>query len=138
VIAYLDSSIVANAIFGSAQQLSEWPRLKHILLSSLVEVECFRALDRERLRRGLDDHKVAAYSENIRRVVARAEIIELSHAILERTKEAFPTQIATLDAIHVSTALLWKQWHEPKLVFATHDHQQAAGARAVGLKVIGV
>ncbi len=137
MIACLDSSVVVRLVFGASSRLSEWSKLKHVVVSALVEVECFRVLDRERLRHALTDGQVAAFSENIRRLLDRAEIIDVSPAILARTKDAFPTQLGTLDALHVSTALLWKQWREPKLVFATHDQQQAAGARAVGMTVIG-
>ncbi|MCC6806210.1 MAG: PIN domain-containing protein [Deltaproteobacteria bacterium] len=138
MIACLDSSVAVRLAFGVADRLREWRKVKRIVVSALVEVECFRVLDQERLRHGLSDGKIAAISENIRALIDRAEVVELGAAVLERAKQPFPTQLATLDALHVSTALLWKQWREPTLVFATHDHQQGAGARAVGLQVIGV
>ena len=138
MIVCLDSSVAIRIAFGTTGRLRQWSKVTQLVASVLVEVECFRVLDQERLHRALTDEKVAEVSEGIRALLARAEVIDLSPPILARACASFPTRLATLDALHVSSALLWKQLREPKLVFATHDRQQAAGARAVGLTVIGV
>ena len=49
-----------------------------------------------------------------------------------------PTELGTLDAIHLAAALLWRETTEADLVMATHDSGLALGARAHGLSVIGV
>ena len=49
-----------------------------------------------------------------------------------------PTDLGTLDAIHLATALLWKDLTRADLTMATHDGALALGARAHGLRVIGV
>jgi hypothetical protein len=49
-----------------------------------------------------------------------------------------PTELGTLDAIHLSTALLWKESARAKLVMATHDAALALGAQAHGLAVTGL
>jgi hypothetical protein len=49
-----------------------------------------------------------------------------------------PTELGTLDAIHLATALLWKDMANVPLVMATHDAALAVGARAHGLSVVGV
>ena len=48
-----------------------------------------------------------------------------------------PTELGTLDAIHLATALLWKDMTKGNLVMATHDGALARGARAHGLRVVG-
>ncbi len=40
-----------------------------------------------------------------------------------------PTVVKTLDAIHLTSALLFQERREEKLVFATHDTGQATGAK---------
>jgi hypothetical protein len=57
---------------------------------------------------------------------------------MERAAGGFATQLGTLDALHVATALLWRDGRTPDLVFATHDRQQARAARALGFEVLGV
>jgi hypothetical protein len=49
-----------------------------------------------------------------------------------------PTEIGTLDAIHLATALLWRDMTQEELTMATHDGALALAARAHGLPVIGV
>jgi hypothetical protein len=48
-----------------------------------------------------------------------------------------PTELGTLDAIHLATALLWKDLTKANLVMATHDGALALGAQAHGLRVVG-
>ncbi|MDQ3774603.1 MAG: hypothetical protein M3461_09650 [Pseudomonadota bacterium] len=49
-----------------------------------------------------------------------------------------PTELGTLDAIHLATALLWKEMTGLAIVMATHDGALALGAQAHGLPVVGV
>jgi hypothetical protein len=58
--------------------------------------------------------------------------------ILERAAQPMPTELGTLDAIHLATALLWRDMTRNELVMATHDAALAVGARAHGLRVVGV
>ena len=43
----------------------------------------------------------------------------------------------TLDAIHLATAMLWRERTGADLVMATHDTALATASRASGLRVIG-
>ena len=49
-----------------------------------------------------------------------------------------PTELGTLDAIHLATALLWTETTGESLAMATHDAALAIAARAHGLAVVGV
>jgi len=49
-----------------------------------------------------------------------------------------PTELGTLDAIHLATALLWKEMTGANLMMTTHDAALALGAKAHGLPVVGV
>jgi hypothetical protein len=42
------------------------------------------------------------------------------------------------DAVHLATALLWKEMSGVDVVMATHDGALAVGARAHGFRVVGV
>jgi hypothetical protein len=48
-----------------------------------------------------------------------------------------PTELGTLDAIHLASALLWREAAGAELVMATHDRALALGAQAYGLRVFG-
>ena len=43
-----------------------------------------------------------------------------------------------MDAIHLATALQFREHEQPDLMFATHDRQQGRAALAMGFQVIGL
>ena len=64
-------------------------------------------------------------------------MVDVTNSVLERASRPMPTSVGTLDAIHVASALVVRE-EVPDLIFATHDRQQAIGARALGFEVIGI
>jgi hypothetical protein len=48
------------------------------------------------------------------------------------------TAVKTLDALHLASALLFRERREVSMIFATHDAQQATAARALGFVCIGI
>jgi len=64
-------------------------------------------------------------------------VIEPSRAVLNKAAQPFPTALGTLGAIHLSTALLWKEARHEELVMATHDGPLGTASRAMGLRVVG-
>jgi predicted nucleic acid-binding protein len=46
--------------------------------------------------------------------------------------------LGTLDAIHLATALAWRERADEDLTLATHDRALGAAARASGVPVVGV
>ena len=106
--------------------------------SRLTELECLRTLDRLRLEALLDEKKLAAAREAVYSVVATFEIVEVTRSILTRASQPSPTALGTLDAIHLSSALSWRERTGRSLVMATHDDALATGARAHGLRAIGI
>jgi hypothetical protein len=66
------------------------------------------------------------------------EIVEVNRTVLTRAAQPSPTSLGTLDAIHLASALLWRDRTGRSLVFATHDDALALGARAEGLRTLGV
>jgi hypothetical protein len=71
-------------------------------------------------------------------LIASLEIVEINSVILDRAAQPMPTELGTLDAIHLATALLWRESTGAALVMATHDGALALGAQAHGLAVVGV
>jgi predicted nucleic acid-binding protein len=137
VIAYLDSSVLLPVILGQKDKLAEWKSIRKGVASALVGVECLRTLDRLRLSRGLPDKELAARREAIFRTVREIEIVEPTRVVLSRASQPLPTPLGTLDAIHLATALLWREREPADLVMATHDATLAVAARACGLPVVG-
>lgn len=138
MIAYVDASVLLRLALGQSDALSEWPRIRRGVASALVITESLRTLDRLRLRAKLDDTDLASRRGAILRFAASLELVEVDAMVLDRAAQPMPTELGTLDAIHLATALLWRQMTNVPLVMATHDTALAVGAKAHGLNVVGV
>jgi len=138
VIAYLDSSVLLRRVLGQPNALKEWEGVTQGIASALVEVECLRTLDRLRLAQDFTGEAIAERREAVYRLLEAIEIAEITYPVLSRAAQPLPTTVGTLDAIHLATALLWKEQAGRDLMMATHDAALAVAARASGLRVIGV
>lgn len=137
MIAYLDSSVVLRLVLGQANAFGDWRRVKRGVVSALVEIECLRTLDRLRLAEQLSEAEIAVRREAVFRLLETTEIVDLTRPVLDRAAQPLPTTLGTLDAIHLATALLWRDAHDVDLVLATHDQSLALAARASGLRTVG-
>ena len=138
MIAYLDSSVLLRVVLGQKDALAEWRTVEQGVASGLVEVECLRTLDRLRLVEGLQDDEIAPRREAVYRLLEAMEVVEVTRPVLSRASQPLPTALGTLDAIHLATALLWRERTDAKLVMATHDAALGTAARASGLTVVGL
>jgi predicted nucleic acid-binding protein len=136
--AYVDASVLLRIALGQPDSLPEWSRIERGVASALISTESLRTLDRLRLRVRLDDAEVARRRAKILELVASLEIVEIDATVLDRAAQPMPTELGTLDAIHLATALLWKEMTGEDLTVATHDTALAVGSRAHGLAVVGV
>jgi predicted nucleic acid-binding protein len=138
MIAYVDSSVLLRIVLGQPDALTEWPTIRQGVASALVMTESLRTLDRLRLRTHIADEDIALRRATILELLASVNVVDVDQVILERAAQPMPTELGTLDAIHLATALLWRDMTRNELVMATHDAALAVGARAHGLRVVGV
>jgi predicted nucleic acid-binding protein len=137
-VKYVDASAVLRILFtesGQAVPLDEGDRL---VSSQILEVEAFRAVDRERLAGRLDDTQAATKRKELAELLAMLDLAAVDGAVIARAKSAFPINVRALDAIHVATAeVLAAEALDEPLEFWTHDERQANAAVARGLVVRG-
>ena len=138
MIAYVDASVLLRVALAQPDALPEWARIRQGVSSALVMTESLRTLDRLRLRAHLADAEVARRRATIFDLIASLELVDIDPVVLDRAAQPMPTELGTLDAIHLATALLWKDMTHADLVMATHDAALALGAQAHGLPVVGV
>ena len=128
---YLDSSAIVKLVVEEPESraLRRHLRRRHPLVTSaLARTEVLRALvleGAEGLARG-------------RAVLARLELIRVSDRVLSAAGGMLPPELRSLDAIHLASALLWKDAAGVEPVMATHDAALALAAQAHGFPVIGV
>ncbi len=133
---YVDASAVLRVLFSEAG-----PKVPlagdRVVSSQLVEVETFRAVDRERLLGNLGDLQTATKRKELIDFLAMLDLAPIDGTVIDRAKGSFAVNVRALDAIHVATAeLLAVESGEP-LEFWTHDERQANAALSRGLTVRG-
>ena len=137
-MAYVDSSIILRLVLSQPGAISEPARLEPGVTSELAQLECLRALDRMRLRGVLPDEHTALARQRVMRILGALTLLRVDHVVLDLAARALPVPLGSLDAIHLATALLWRDTEDPELAFATHDRALGAAARAFAFEVIGL
>lgn len=134
---YVDSSVLLCLVLGEPGGLRATD-LEPGVTSALTEVECLRTLDRLYVGGRLDADALAERRAAVFDLMDALEVVDVAAPVLRRAAEPFPTPLRTLDALHLSTALLWQERHvRSRLAIATHDEELARAARACGLKAKG-
>ena len=137
MITYLDASVILRRALSQPGPALEWDQVGETISSSITEVECFRALDHVRLHGTEDEIAHARSRELMYRAFESCDVLEVGPAVLSRASMPLPTSLKTLDAIHLATALVYREVTGTPLVMATHDRALARASRAMGLEVVG-
>lgn len=138
MIAYVDASVLLRVVLGQPNALPEWRHIDRGVSSALVTTESLRTLDRLRLRAGLSDIEMARRRSAILALIDALELIEIDSLVLDRAAQPMPTELGTLDAIHLASSLLWQDATGEDLTMATHDRALGVAAQAHGLNVVGL
>ncbi len=136
--AYVDTSVLLRLVLGQPGVLREWREITRAMTSALTEVESVRTLDRLTLTGALRAGDAPARRAAVYDLLEGVEIVDISRPVLARASQPLPTALGTLDAIHLSTALLWRDQGEGPITVATHDGALAVAARSMGFEVAGV
>jgi predicted nucleic acid-binding protein len=135
---YVDASAVLRILFAEGGPTIPLAAGDHLVSSHLVEVETFRAADRERLVGNIDDAQTAVKRKELSDFLTRLDLAPIDHSVIDRAKSSFAVNVCALDAIHVATAeILAAEADGEALEFWTHDDRQATAALSRGLTVRG-
>lgn len=138
MIAYLDTSALLRVVLRERGGLFEALKACEALVSSeLLAVESFRSIDRLRLQGALSTDAAAFRRVAVTEWLEAVDLVLLQQPILARASEPFPVPLGTLDALHLATALVWRERMRQALVMVTHDGGLALAARAFGMEVVG-
>jgi predicted nucleic acid-binding protein len=137
-VKYVDASAILRVLFaepGPAVPLSDGDT---VASSEVLEVEAFRAIDRERLLGNLDDAETALKRKELGDLVARLDLVTIDRAVIDRAKGSFAVNLRALDAIHVATAEILSAEAGVEVEFWTHDDGQRIAAMSRGFVVHGL
>ena len=107
--AYVDASVLLRVVLRQPNALPEWTQIHRGVSSALVTTESLRTLDRLRLRAQLSDSELAPRRQAVLAVIASLELVEIDATLLDRAAQPMPTELGTLEAIHLASALLWRE-----------------------------
>lgn len=133
---YVDASAVLRVLFGERGPVVTLG--EGTVSSQLIEIEAFRAVDRERLLGQMDDRQTAIKRKELVELLARLDLAPIDQLVIDRAKSSFAINIRALDAIHVATAEIFSSEAGARLEFWTHDERQATAALSRGLNVRGL
>jgi predicted nucleic acid-binding protein len=137
MIAYVDTSVLLRIVLREPGALDDLRSYEALVSSELIAVESARAIDRLRIQGTLTPEEAA---ERIRAATEWLEAIDLvllRPPVLSRASEPMPVPVGTLDAIHLATALIWRDRMGPLPEMATHDTALGSAARTFGFDVRG-
>jgi predicted nucleic acid-binding protein len=137
-VKYVDASAVLRLLFSEPGPSVPLAAGGRVVSSHLVEIEAFRAVDRERLLGNLGDVETATKRKELGDLLARMDLMPIGGEVVDRAKGSFAVNVRALDAIHVATAeILAAEAEGDPLEFWTHDERQATAALSRGLAVRG-
>jgi hypothetical protein len=137
-VKYVDASAVLRVLFGEPGPAVALAAGDRAASSELIEVEAFRAVDRERLLGNLDDRETALKRKELTELLAKLDLAPIDRFVIDRAKSSFAVNVRALDAIHVATAeILAAEAEGEPLEFWTHDDRQTTAALSRGLTVCG-
>jgi predicted nucleic acid-binding protein len=138
VIAYIDTSALLRIVLREPGALEELRTYDGLVSSELIAVESARTIDRLRIQGALTMEEAAGRIAIVNEWLEAIDLVLLRPPVLSRASDPMPLPIGTLDAIHLATALMWRDRIGPLSEMATHVTTLGAAARAFGLDVRGI
>jgi len=137
MIAYIDTSALLRIVLREPGALDDLRAYETLVSSELIAVESARTIDRLRIQGSLTVEEAAERTRAINEWLEAIDLVLLRPPVLGRASEPLPVPIGTLDAIHLATALIWRDRMGPLPEVVTHDAALAAAARTFGFDVRG-
>ena len=138
MIAYLDTSALLRIVLREPGALEDLRSYEALVSSELIGVESARTIDRLRIQGSLTTQEAAERTRAVNEWLEALDLVLLRPPVLSRASEPMPIPIGTLDALHLATALIWRDRMGPLPEMATHDAALGAAARAFGFDIRGV
>jgi predicted nucleic acid-binding protein len=138
VTAYVDTSALLRLVLQEPGALDDLRSFDALVSSELIAVESARTIDRLRLQGALTIEEAAVRLRAITDWLEAIDLVLLRPPVLSRAREPLPAPLGTLDAIHLATALIWRERMGALSTMATHDGALGLAARSFGFDVRGV
>jgi predicted nucleic acid-binding protein len=138
VIAYIDTSALLRIVLREPGALEDLRTYDGLVSSELIAVESARTIDRLRLQGSLTTEEAAARLRIVNEWLEAIDLVLVRPPVLSRASEPLPMPLGTLDALHLATALIWRDRIGSLPTMATHDTALGLAAQAFGFDVRGI
>ena len=138
MIAYLDTSALLRIVLREPGALDDLRSYEALVSSELIAVESARTIDRLRLQGSLTTEEAAARRRTVNEWLEAIDLVLVRPPVLSRASEPMPMPLGTLDALHLATALIWRDRMGPLPTMATHDSALGLAAQSFGFDVRGL
>lgn len=135
---YVDTSALLRLVLGERGALEQLRDCGTLISSELIAVESRRTIDRLRLQGVLTLEEAGRHLSAVAEWLEAMDLVLLRPPVLSRASDPLPAPLGTLDALHLATALIWRERTSPVTAVATHDAELGTAARAFGFDVIGL
>ena len=135
---YVDTSALLRLVLREVGALDELRSYDALVSSELIAVESCRTIDRLRLQGSLTTEEAVIRLRAVTEWLEAIDLVLLRPLVLSRASEPLPMPLGTLDALHLATALIWRDRMGSPLTVATHDTALGLAAQAFGFDVRGI
>jgi predicted nucleic acid-binding protein len=129
--------VLLRIIVKADGALPDWKTLTKASSSALLQLECLRTIDRMQLTGELKRGEVPRTYAALHEIMGTIELLKVRDDVLERASGQFGLPLKTLDAIHLVTAIGWRERINEEVIFVTHDRPLAAAAREYDFPILG-
>ena len=136
--AYIDTSALLRIVLREAGALDDLRSYDGLVSSELIVVESMRTIDRLRLQGSLTAGEAASRLRIVNDWLEAIDLVLIRPPVLSRASEPMPMPLGTLDAMHLATALIWRDRVSQLAAIATHDSMLGTAALAFGFDVLGI
>ena len=138
MITYLDSSVILRYVLEQPDLLEGVDEFEGRVTSLMTLVECLRVVDTARLLGELGESEFVARRTAVHRKLRGVTRVTPTRSLVLRAGGSLPAPLKALDAVHLATAMSYRDEYAPELEFATHDRQLGRAAEALGFRVLGL
>jgi predicted nucleic acid-binding protein len=119
---YLDTSVALAHLLAEDRSPPDGLWQEPLISSRLIEYEIWVRIHVRKLTR--------SHADEVRSLLSRIALVELSPAVLARALEPFPKPVRTLDALHLASMDFLKKQGQT-VTLASYDSRLINGARAL-------
>lgn len=134
---YIDTSAYLKIFLKekSSNKVRKLVKKNRLFASAILTSECFSVFSKRRQGKEIDDKTFDRLVNRVKKDLPYIEIVRLTDDVLRRTEEILlHSDVQTLDAVHIASALLFQESTGIALTFVTSDKRQAEFTNGKRLK----